>query len=114
MVPTKEKWAEIDYQLAYNKYKERFANAGDFEFFFVGNIDDATIEKFSKKYPLNEIALLSRNKKNILSGFIEKLNQKNISSCSSNIKLYSQILDYFTIISSESRNDRNEFWRIIL
>jgi len=50
IVPTAEKWAETDYQLAYNKYKERFANAGDFEFFFVGNVDDATIEEFSKKY----------------------------------------------------------------
>jgi zinc protease len=50
IVPTKEKWAEVDYQLAYNKYKERFANAGDFEFFFVGNVDDATMEEFSKKY----------------------------------------------------------------
>ena len=50
IVPTKEKWSEVDYQLAYNKYKERFANAGDFEFFFVGNVDDATMEEFSKKY----------------------------------------------------------------
>ena len=50
IVPTKEKWDEVDYQMAYNKYKERFANAGDFEFFFVGNVDDATMEDFSKKY----------------------------------------------------------------
>ncbi|WP_333599395.1 M16 family metallopeptidase [Flavobacterium sp.] len=50
IVPTAEKWAATDYQLAYNKYKERFANAGDFEFFFVGNVDDATMESFSKKY----------------------------------------------------------------
>jgi zinc protease len=50
MVPTAEKWKEVDYQLAYNKYKERFANASDFEFFFVGNVDDATMEDFSKKY----------------------------------------------------------------
>jgi zinc protease len=50
IVPTKEKWDEVDYQMAYNKYKERFANAGDFEFFFVGNVDDAIMEDFSKKY----------------------------------------------------------------
>jgi len=50
LVPTPEKWAETDYQLAYNKYKERFSNAGDFEFFFVGNIDDAVMEDFAKKY----------------------------------------------------------------
>lgn len=50
IVPTAEKWKEVDYQLAYNKYKERFSNAADFEFFFVGNIDDAAIEEYSKKY----------------------------------------------------------------
>lgn len=50
LVPTAEKWAETDYKLAYAKYKERFANAGDFEFFFVGNVDDAAMEDFAKKY----------------------------------------------------------------
>ncbi|UPT71664.1 MAG: insulinase family protein [Flavobacterium sp. JAD_PAG50586_2] len=50
IVPTAEKWAATDYQLAYNKFKERFANAGDFEFFFVGNVDDAKMQEFAKKY----------------------------------------------------------------
>ena len=50
MVPTAEKWKETDYKLAYNKFKERFSNAGDFEFFFVGNVDDAKMEEFAKKY----------------------------------------------------------------
>lgn len=50
IVPTEEKWAATDYELAYNKFKERFANAADFEFFFVGNVDDATMESFAKKY----------------------------------------------------------------
>ncbi len=50
IVPTAEKWKETSYELAYNKYKERFANAGDFEFFFVGNVNDAAMEDFSKKY----------------------------------------------------------------
>lgn len=49
-IPTEKSWAETDYELAYKKYKERFANAGDFEFFFVGNIDDKAIEAFSAKY----------------------------------------------------------------
>jgi zinc protease len=49
-IPTEKTWAATDYELAYNKYKERFANAGDFEFFFVGNIDDKAIEDFSAKY----------------------------------------------------------------
>lgn len=50
MFPSDEDWANTDYELAYKKYKERFANAGDFEFFFVGNIDDKAIEDFSAKY----------------------------------------------------------------
>ena len=50
MVPTAEKWNETDYKLAYNKFKERFSNAGDFEFFFVGNVDDVKMEEFAKKY----------------------------------------------------------------
>jgi len=50
LVPTEKTWAETDYKLAYDKYKERFANAADFEFFFVGNIDDTVIETFASKY----------------------------------------------------------------
>jgi zinc protease len=40
-MPTDKSWADTDYKLAYEKYKERFANAADFEFYFVGNVDDA-------------------------------------------------------------------------
>ncbi|WP_414000158.1 M16 family metallopeptidase [Flavobacterium sp. W1B] len=50
LIPTDKTWAETDYTLAYNKYKERFANAGDFEFYFVGNVDDKTIEDYATKY----------------------------------------------------------------
>lgn len=50
LVPNAEKWKATDYKLAYDKYKERFANAGDFEFFFVGNIDEAKLEEYAKKY----------------------------------------------------------------
>lgn len=50
VVPTAKSWAESDYELSYKKYKERFDNAADFEFFFVGNIDDKAIEEYSAKY----------------------------------------------------------------
>jgi zinc protease len=50
LFPNEKSWSETDYELAYNKYKERFANAGDFEFYFVGNVDDKVIEDFSAKY----------------------------------------------------------------
>lgn len=81
MVPTKEKWAEVDYQLAYNKYKERFANVGDFEFFFVGNIDDASIENFSKKYiaslPSNNVKEVTKDTGyRLLKGDIKKVVNK--------------------------------------
>jgi zinc protease len=58
-MPTDKSWADNDYKLAYEKYKERFANAADFEFYFVGNVDDATIEAFATKY----IASLPANDK---------------------------------------------------
>lgn len=35
IMPTDKSWADTDYKLAYEKYKERFANATDFEFYFV-------------------------------------------------------------------------------
>jgi zinc protease len=50
IVPTEATWKTTDYKLAYDKYKERFANAGDFEFFFVGNINDKQMETLATKY----------------------------------------------------------------
>ncbi|MFP9112435.1 M16 family metallopeptidase [Flavobacterium sp. RHBU_3] len=50
MIPTEKDWAGIDYKTAYNVFKERFANAADFEFFFVGNIDEAKFETLVDKY----------------------------------------------------------------
>lgn len=50
LIPNEKTWGETDYTLAYNKYKERFANAGDFEFYFVGNVDDKTMETYATKY----------------------------------------------------------------
>jgi len=49
-IPTEKTWASTDYDLAYKKYKERFANAGDFEFYFVGNVDDKTMADYASKY----------------------------------------------------------------
>lgn len=50
VIPSAKSWLEVDYALAYNKYKERFANAADFEFYFVGNIKDKIIEDYATKY----------------------------------------------------------------
>ena len=56
--PTEEDWDKADYGMAYNKYKERFANAGDFNFYFVGNFDENNLRAFVKQY----IASLPDNK----------------------------------------------------
>lgn len=48
--PTTEKLDASDYNLAYNKYNERFSDAGDFNFYFVGNIDEAILKNYAEKY----------------------------------------------------------------
>ncbi|WP_394971255.1 M16 family metallopeptidase [uncultured Croceitalea sp.] len=48
--PTAEKMDAADYDLAYKKYQERFADAGDFNYFLVGNVDEANVIDFAKKY----------------------------------------------------------------
>ncbi|MCF6348734.1 MAG: insulinase family protein [Flavobacteriaceae bacterium] len=48
--PTAEDWDKADYNLAYEKYKERFANAGDFNFYFVGNFDEDKLKAYVKQY----------------------------------------------------------------
>ena len=48
--PTPEALDKADYDLAYKKYQERFADAGDFHFYFVGNVDEAKLKELSKKY----------------------------------------------------------------
>ena len=51
--PTPEAYDKADYNLAYKKYKERFANAGDFHFYFVGNVDERKLIMLSMKYLAN-------------------------------------------------------------
>ncbi len=48
--PSSEDWEKIEYDKAMQFYKERFADASDFTFFFVGNYDDATIKSHIQKY----------------------------------------------------------------
>ena len=38
--PSPEAYEKADYDLAYQKYHERFADAGDFNFYFVGNVNE--------------------------------------------------------------------------
>jgi zinc protease len=44
IVPMEKEWAHTDYKKAYDIYKEKFANAGNFHFYFVGNVDEARLK----------------------------------------------------------------------
>jgi len=48
--PTAEKMDASNYDLAYQKYQERFSDAGDFNFYFVGNIDERKFIEYGLKY----------------------------------------------------------------
>lgn len=48
--PSDKEWEATDYKKAYELFKERFADASDFEFFFVGNVTDEQMASFSEKY----------------------------------------------------------------
>jgi zinc protease len=58
--PDEEAYDAADYDLAYELYKERFADASDFNFYFVGNVDMAQLENLSKTY-LASLPALNRN-----------------------------------------------------
>ncbi|MFC2108995.1 M16 family metallopeptidase [Bacteroidota bacterium] len=75
--PSKKVWEQTDYDLAYKKYQERFADASDFNFYFVGNIDDAKLKEFVEIYLASLPSTYTKEKfKNVnakpLSGFLEK------------------------------------------
>ncbi|NHN26424.1 insulinase family protein [Flavobacterium jejuense] len=48
--PKPEDYDNADYELAYKIFKERFANAADFNFYFIGNVDDAKLIEYSELY----------------------------------------------------------------
>lgn len=48
--PKPEDYDNADYDLAYEKYQERFADAGDFKFYFVGNIDEDKFAEYCMTY----------------------------------------------------------------
>lgn len=50
IIPTEKEWANTDYKKAYDIYKEKFANAANFHFYFVGNIDEAKFKNDVLQY----------------------------------------------------------------
>ncbi len=60
--PTPEEMDKSDYDLAFKKYQERFADASDFKFYFVGNIDEKKLAEYSEKYLANLPSTNSKEK----------------------------------------------------
>jgi len=69
--PTIEKLDAADYDLAYEKYKERFADAGDFHFYMVGAINEDELIAFTEKY-LASLPGLNSNEKYVPTAFRQK------------------------------------------
>ncbi len=74
-IPTKEEFASQDYDMAYDIYTSRFADAGDFVFAFIGSIDEDQIVELSKKY----LAALpaTHKKESFINHKYERLKGKN-------------------------------------
>lgn len=75
--PSIAKADEISLDRAFEIYKDRFADASDFTFFFVGNIDEATMRPLLEKY-IASLPTLNRVEKgrdlgiNIIPGKVRK------------------------------------------
>ncbi|MCT3756290.1 insulinase family protein [Elizabethkingia anophelis] len=50
IIPMEKDWANTDYKKAYDIYKDKFSNAGNFHFYFVGNIDEAKFKNEVLQY----------------------------------------------------------------
>lgn len=50
IIPDAKAWEKTSYILAYDIYKKSVANAGNFHFYFVGNVDENQIKQLSEQY----------------------------------------------------------------
>ncbi|MCF8304394.1 MAG: insulinase family protein [Bacteroidales bacterium] len=50
IIPSMQQIEQVNHQQAYNIYKDRFADAGDFTFFLVGNFDVNTASSLAESY----------------------------------------------------------------
>lgn len=58
IIPTSDEWKTQDFKKGYQFFKDRTANAGDFTFYFVGNVDEQQLKPLVEQY----IATLPANK----------------------------------------------------
>ena len=61
-IPSEQMMDELDFNEVKRIYNERFSDASDFVFSFVGNYDDAMIKKYSQKY-LGNLPSINREEK---------------------------------------------------
>ncbi len=57
--PTEDDWSKVNFDKAFEVYNDRFADASDFTFFFVGNFEVATIQPLLEQY-LGSLPSISR------------------------------------------------------
>jgi len=74
---------EMDLQKSFEFYKKRFANAGDFSFFFVGNFDPEKLKQYAEQYlaalPANSVMETWKDPGiNLPKGVVEKAVYKGI------------------------------------
>lgn len=50
IIPMEEDWKKTDYKLAYDIFKQKVANAGNFHFYFIGNVDENQIKEYATQY----------------------------------------------------------------
>ncbi|MDG4946288.1 insulinase family protein [Weeksellaceae bacterium KMM 9713] len=50
IIPLEEDWEKTNYELAYQVFTDKLKNAGDFNFYFIGNVDEAKLKELSEKY----------------------------------------------------------------
>jgi zinc protease len=97
--PTLEKLQQVSLEKAYNIYKERFADASNFTFTFVGSIDTNVIKPLLEKY-LGSLPSTNRHEVardlgiHIPEGKIEKIVYKGSEPQSTVLMIFSGKFDY--------------------
>lgn len=90
--PQEEDFDMMNYELAYKTYNERFADASDFHFFFVGNVDKSQLKEFSKTY-LASLPSMDRDDEPKYSDFRPKDEQaKHVIEKGTDPKSYVQLM----------------------
>jgi zinc protease len=90
-VPSAQDWEKTSYDKIFKVYQERFANASDFTFLFVGNIDEAQLQFMCQQYlaslPSNGSKDVYKDVKMNLKKGTDRLNVYNGSEEKSSVRI---------------------------